>query len=57
MKTYKSKYIAALLNCNSYWIMQSFNNPNRYMDKTDLILHAVAYRRMTGINLYTLKGA
>jgi hypothetical protein len=52
----RSNYVKALIGCNSYWIMQSFKNPNKFMTKSDLILHAVAYRRMTGINLYSLKG-
>jgi len=50
----KAKYVEALLKCNSLWIMRSFQNPNKYMSNMNLILHAVAYRRLTGINLYNI---
>jgi hypothetical protein len=53
----KQNYIEALLRCNSLWIMRSFQNPNKYMTHKDLVLHAVAYRRLTGINLFNLKEA
>ena len=53
----KNDYLKALLKYNASWIRLSFLNPNKFMTNTDLILHAVAYRRLTGINLYTLKGA
>lgn len=50
----KQEYLKALMNCDSLWIMRSFQNPNKYMTDIDLLLHAVAYRRLTGINLYKL---
>jgi hypothetical protein len=52
----KNNYLKALLKYNASWIRLSFLNPNKYMTKTDLIIHAIAYRKLTGINLYTLKG-
>jgi hypothetical protein len=50
----KNDYLKALLKYNASWIRLSFLNPNKYMTKTDLIIHAIAYRKLTGINLYTL---
>jgi hypothetical protein len=54
MKSKKLEYIESLMKCNSLWILRSFQHPNKYMTNTDLILHAVAYRRLTGINLFIL---
>jgi hypothetical protein len=51
----KQKYLKALLQYNSLWIMRSFQNPNKYRSNIDLLLHAVAYRRLTGVNLYKLE--
>ena len=54
MKSRKLKYCEALMRCNSLWILRSFQSPNKYMGQSDLILHAVVYRRLTGINLFNL---
>jgi hypothetical protein len=51
----KQNYIKALLSCNTLWIMRSFQHPNKFMTQKDLVLHAVAYRRLTGINLFKLE--
>lgn len=52
--TRKIKYCKALESYNSLWILRSFQNPNKYMTHIDLVLHAVVYKRKTGINLFKL---
>ena len=50
----KNDYLQGLLKCDPSWIRASFWWPNKYMTNTDLVIHAIAYRRLTGINLYKL---
>jgi hypothetical protein len=50
----KNDYLQGLLKCNASWIRASFYWPNKYMTNTDLVIHAIAYRKLTGINLYKL---
>ena len=50
----KRDYINKLMKLNISYIRVNFQYPNRYMTKYDLILYAIAYKKMTGINLYKL---
>ena len=53
--TQKRQTLKCLLKCNAAWIRASFMNKNEYMDKTNLILHAIAYKKLCGgFNLFSL---
>ena len=40
----KRKYITALRNCSSSWILKSAKNPNKFMTKVHVLLHLIVLR-------------
>jgi hypothetical protein len=46
----KQKYLAILLTIPVHTIIKSAANPNRFMTRTDVLLHYVALRRL-GVKL------
>lgn len=42
----KRKYLTALMQQSPEWVKTSMDNPNKYMTRMDLLLHAVALRKM-----------
>lgn len=46
----KQKYLALLLTIPVHIIIKSAANPNRFMTRTDVLLHYVALRRL-GVKL------
>lgn len=45
----KAKYLKACMNQSIDWLKASATNPNKYMTKTDILLHYVAIRRKGGL--------
>ena len=47
----KQTYLNALMRCNADWVKSSYENPNKYMSQMHLVLHRLAYRKLTGKTL------
>jgi hypothetical protein len=48
--TKKQNYLKALRNCDSGWILASATNPNKYMTKTQVLLHFLILKERGFLN-------